>query len=386
MLKIITIIGARPQIIKAAAISRCIRNSYADRIQEIIVHTGQHYDDNMSDVFFREMEIPAPDYNLNVGSASHAVQTALMMQRIEETLLREKPGLVLIYGDTNSTLAGSVTAAKLNIPVAHVEAGLRSFNRRMPEEINRTVCDHLSALLFSPTETGVKNLFSEGIGKNTKPPYNAENPGVFNYGDVMYDNALFYSEKAKTSKILKTLDVQENKYFLCTIHRDHNTDVPENLNSIFRAILKVSENTGLKAVIPLHPRTSGILEKTLKTNVHCSLNKNPLISIIPPVSFFEMMMLEKNAKLIMTDSGGVQKEAYFYKKPCIILRPETEWVELVETGAAVIANCDEAKITEAAAAYLNLKPSSFPEIFGNGRAAEYICSVIIKTIKRLECC
>jgi UDP-GlcNAc3NAcA epimerase len=383
MIKIATIIGARPQIIKAAAISRCIRNSFAGKISEIIIHTGQHYDDNMSEVFFREMEIPAPDYNLNVGSSSHAVQTALMMQGLEEVLLKEKPALVLIYGDTNSTLAGSVTAAKLNIPVAHVEAGLRSFNRSMPEELNRIVCDHLSTLLFSPTHTGIKNLYAEGIGEKTKAPFTAENPGVFHCGDVMYDNALYFSEKAETHKILKNLNVRENEYFLCTVHRDHNTDVPEKLNSIFRAILKTAESSGLKAIIPLHPRTSNVLEKTLEKDLYNSLLKNALISIIPPVSFFDMIMLEKNAKLIMTDSGGVQKEAYFYKKPCIILRPETEWVELVEAGAAVITDCNEAKILKAATTFLSQPPAVFLEIFGNGKAAEFICSTITDNIKSI---
>jgi UDP-GlcNAc3NAcA epimerase len=380
MIKITTIIGARPQIIKAAAISRCIRNFYRDKIQEIIVHTGQHYDDNMSDVFFREMDIPVPDYNLNVGSSSHAVQTALMMERLEETLIKENPDLVLLYGDTNSTLAASVTAAKLNIPVAHVEAGLRSFNRRMPEEINRTVCDHLSALLFSPTETGIKNLYSEGIGKNTKPPYNAENPGVFHCGDVMYDNALFYSEKAMASEIMNQLKIEKDNFILCTIHRDHNTDVPENLNSIFRSLIRITETSGLQIVIPLHPRTNNVLRPNLEKKLYNSLMKNALISIIPPVSFFDMIQLEKNASLIMTDSGGVQKEAYFYKNPCIILRPETEWVELVESGAAVIADCDEEKILKAAIAFLHKKPAVFPEIFGNGKASEFICSVICDTI------
>lgn len=381
MLKIVTIVGARPQIIKAAAISRCIRNFYSEKIIEIIVHTGQHYDDNMSDVFFREMEIPEPYHYLDVGSATHAVQTALMMERMEDTLLKVKPDLVLIYGDTNSTLAGSVTAAKLNIPIAHVEAGLRSFNRRMPEEINRTVCDHLSTLLFSPTNTGIKNLFSEGIGGKTKPPYSPENPGVFHCGDVMYDNALYFSDKAKVSDILKTRGIQKNKYFLCTIHRNHNTDIHENLIAIFKAILKVAENTGLKAVIPLHPRTSNVLEQNLGNTLCNSLLKNPLILIIPPVSFFDMIQLEKNASLIVTDSGGVQKEAYFYKKSCIILRPETEWVELVEAGAAVITNCDEEKILQAATSFLKKTSSAFPEIFGNGKASEFICSVICDTIK-----
>lgn len=274
-----------------------------------------------------------------------------------------------------------MTAAKLNIPVAHVEAGLRSFNRRMPEEINRTVCDHLSTLLFSPTKTGIKNLYSEGIGENTKPPYSAENPGVFHCGDVMYDNALYFSEKANASGILKTLNINENKYFLCTIHRDHNTDNPENLNAIFNAILKVAESTRLKAVIPMHPRTSNVLEQSLESSLHNSLMKNTLIKIIPPVSFLDMIQLEKNASLIMTDSGGVQKEAYFYKKPCIILRPETEWVELVESGTAVITNCDEEKILKTATSFLKKKPSMFPEVFGNGKASEFICSIIVDSIK-----
>ena len=302
MLKIVTVIGARPQIIKAAAISRCIKKSFSTKINEIIVHTGQHYDENMSEIFFNEMEVPIPKHNLNVGSQSQAKQTATMMMGLEEVLIKEDPGVVLLYGDTNSTLAGSVTAAKLHIPVVHVEAGLRSFNQEMPEEINRILCDHISALLFSPTYTGIKNLQKEGLSSNNKSPFKIGNPGVFHCGDVMFDNCLYFTEIAeKKSSILLDLNLQKENYILVTIHRDNNTDNPERLNSIFSAIDKISSENNLKAVIPLHPRTTKILKSTLNEPQYLSIIKNPNIEIIDPVSFFDMINLEKNSKMILRE-------------------------------------------------------------------------------------
>ena len=275
MIKAITIIGARPQIIKAAAISRSIRNSFKNELQEIIVHTGQHYDKNMSEVFFSEMEIPSPHYNLNVGSSSHAMQTALMMQKIEDVLIKEKPEIVILYGDTNSTLAGSVTAVKMHIPVIHIEAGLRSFNKSMPEEINRIVCDHNSTMLFSPTITGVNNLKKEGININNKPPFSIDNPGVFHCGDVMFDNAVYYADKAETKKsILKKMNLEKDKFLLATIHRDNNTDDPLRLNSIFSAINKISSENKLNVIIPLHPRTSKILKSNLSNILYNAVKNN----------------------------------------------------------------------------------------------------------------
>lgn len=378
MIKIITIIGARPQIIKAAAISRAIRNNFSNRISEIIVHTGQHYDINMSKVFFDELEIPKPDYNLNIGSASHGKQTALMIEGIEKILLNEKPHSIILYGDTNSTLAGAVAAAKIHIPVFHIEAGLRSFNKKMPEEINRIVCDHASTLLFSPTLTGFNNLIREGFDPDTKPPYTIDNPRIYHCGDVMLDNSIYFSEVAeKKSGILKQLNLSPGKFILTTIHRDNNTDNPERLNAIFSALKNIAESQNINIVLPIHPRTSKLLRNNLRTGLYQAIKNNPLIKIISPVSFLDMIVLEKNTEMIFTDSGGVQKEAYFFQKPCIIMRSETEWKEIVENKAAIIADADETRILNA---YEHFKKSNkilFPPIFGNGKASEFICKEII---------
>ncbi|MCK4406656.1 MAG: UDP-N-acetylglucosamine 2-epimerase (non-hydrolyzing) [Bacteroidales bacterium] len=379
MIKIITIIGARPQIIKAAAIIRAIRNKFSDQISEIIVHTGQHYDRNMSKIFFDELEIPKPDYNLNIGSASHGKQTALMIEGIEKILLTEKPHSIILYGDTNSTLAGAVAAAKIHIPVFHIEAGLRSFNKKMPEEINRIVCDHASTLLFSPTLTGFNNLIREGFDPDTKPPYNIDNPGIYHCGDVMFDNSIYFSEVAeKKSGILKQLNLSPGKFILTTIHRDNNTDNPERLNAIFSALKNIAENQNINIVLPIHPRTSKLLKNNLSTGLYKAIKNNPLIKTISPVSFLDMIVLEKNTEMIFTDSGGVQKEAYFFQKPCIIMRSETEWKEIVENKAAIVTDADETRILNA---YEHFKKSNkilFPPIFGNGKASEFICEEIIK--------
>jgi len=377
-MKIVTVIGARPQIIKAAALSRAIKAHYANEIQEVIVHTGQHYDENMSAVFFDELDIPRPDYNLHVGSASHGLQTARMTEGIETILLKEQPDFLILYGDTNSTLAGAVAAAKIHIPIAHIEAGLRSFNKAMPEEINRIVCDHCSTLLFSPTQAGIDNLRREGFPSQNEPPYTIDNPKVYHCGDIMYDNSLHFAEVAETkTNIISQLGLDNMPFILATIHRDTNTDLPERLSAIFSAIIKLSGETTI--VLPLHPRTN----KLLKTNLDhskCELlfnSKN--IKIIPPVSFLEMVALERHAKLVMTDSGGVQKEAYFFKKPCIILRPETEWVEIVKTGAAMLADADEARIMEAWQQFKQNPPTEYPRIFGDGHAAEFMLEKILDT-------
>ena len=370
-MKLVTIIGARPQIIKAAALSRAIKTYYAGRIQEVIVHTGQHYDENMSQVFFDELQIPRPAYNLHVGSASHGVQTARMTEGIEEILLKEKPDFIVLYGDTNSTLAGAVAAAKIHVPIVHIEAGLRSFNKAMPEEINRIVCDHCSTLLFSPTLAGVENLKREGFPMGNDGPYTIDNPKVYHCGDIMYDNSLHFAAIAEEkTDIIRHLELTAKPYILATIHRDTNTDHPERLSAIFRSIIKLSEEC--QVVLPLHPRTA----KLLKTNLDETLQKQIFscqnIKLIPPVSFLEMIALERHALLVMTDSGGVQKEAYFFKKPCIILRPETEWVEIVETGNAVLADADEGRIMQAWQHFRGNPPTVFPEIFGDGHAAEFM--------------
>ncbi|MDA3813124.1 MAG: UDP-N-acetylglucosamine 2-epimerase (non-hydrolyzing), partial [Candidatus Cloacimonetes bacterium] len=307
-MKLITIIGARPQFIKAAAVSREIAK-HGD-IEEIIIHTGQHFDANMSEIFFDQMQIPKPDYNLEINSLSHGAMTGRMIEKIEEVLLKEKPDWVLVYGDTNSTIAGSLAAKKLHIKVAHVEAGLRSFNRNMPEEINRILTDKISDLLLCPTDTAVQNLQNEGIGKNSLAQ-------IVKCGDVMQDAAIFYSKKAQKPK----MDLPK-KFILATIHRAENTDDPKRLTSIFNALNKISHE--IPIILPLHPRTK-IKSKNLKFKIEN-------LQLVDPVGYLEMIYLLKNCSLVMTDSGGLQKEAFFFEKPCITLRDETEWIVLIENG------------------------------------------------------
>ncbi len=382
MIKILTIIGARPQIIKAAALSRAINNEYSNQIEEYILHTGQHYDENMSEVFFKELNIPRPNFNLNVGSGNHGSQTAKMITQIEEILLELKPQYIVLYGDTNSTLAGAIAASKIEIPIIHIEAGLRSFNKKMPEEINRIVCDHVSTLLFAPTSIGVENLKNENFNLENRPPYNIDNPKVYHCGDIMFDNSIYFLDIAnKNSNILEKHKLEINKFILCTIHRNHNTDDFERLNSIFKALSDIQNSSDLKIILPLHPRT----KKMLKTNIEKQLFKkifsNNNFIICEPVSFLDMIKLESNAKLIITDSGGVQKESYFFKKPCIILRPQTEWIEIVEVGNAIIADANYNKILNAFENLNNKKDYQYPEIYGNGKASEFICEKIIENSK-----
>lgn len=314
MKKIVTVVGARPQFVKAAMVSRLLCKDL--RIKEVIIHTGQHYDDNMSKIFFDDLDIPPISYQLGVGSSSQGKQTGEMIAAIETTLLQENPDWILIYGDTNSTLAAALAAAKLHIPIAHVEAGLRSYNRKMPEEINRLVADQLSDVLFTPTELAVINLKTEGFNDSR----------IIEVGDVMYDAALFFADKAgKKSRILQQLDIKDNEYILATIHRAENTNNKDRLLRIFTALEHVSAT--LPIVMPLHPRTRKIMEE-----YEPNFLKNTHIRMIDPIGFLDMIKLEKNAALIITDSGGVQKEAFFYQVPCVTLRDETEWVETVQLG------------------------------------------------------
>ena len=311
MIKLLTVIGARPQIIKAAALSRAIRNSFTDRLQEIILHTGQHYDRNMSQVFFDELEIPHPDFNLNVGSGAHGQQTALMIKGIEEHICKVKPQFIILYGDTNSTLAGAVAASKAGVDVVHIEAGLRSFNKRMPEEVNRIVCDHVSTLLFTPTIAGYQNLLREGFSDNNSQPFNIDNPGLFHCGDIMYDNSLYFTTLAeKKSDILKKHNLQPQEFVLVTIHRDLNTDNPIRLTAIFETLNKLACSYKIDFILPLHPRTAKMINELL-ARVDCANNQNRYIKIIQPVSFLEMIMLEKAAHMIITDSGECRKRPIF---------------------------------------------------------------------------
>jgi len=378
MIKLLTVIGARPQIIKAAAISRAVREKYADKMTEKILHTGQHYDQNMSTVFFDELGIPHPDYNLGVGSGLHGEQTAKMIAGIEEVMMAEHFDGIVLYGDTNSTLAGAVAASKLHVPIFHVEAGLRSHNMAMPEEVNRIVCDQLSSILFTPTETGVTNLQNEGFMKSEAHFKNGKGRLVVNSGDVMYDNSLHFAEIARQRcDIVNRLGVYPGDYVLATIHRDSNTDDKVRLTNIFSALLDIAEKDNVVVVLPLHPRTKKLLPENLEPAVYERLMDNQKVKMIPPASFFEMIELERNARLVMTDSGGVQKEAFFFERPCVILRPETEWVEIVEHGAGIIADANYDRIW---VAYRQLtgKKIVFPKLFGDGHAAEKIIQTIIE--------
>ena len=379
MFKIITVVGARPQIIKAAALSRAIKNHFSGKIKEVIVHTGQHYDENMSQVFFDELGIPSPDINLSVGSGSHGKQTATMIEGIEKVIMDEKPNAIVVYGDTNSTLAAGVAASKIHVPVVHVEAGLRSYNKKMPEEVNRIMCDHVSSLLFSPTKTGVDNLLKEGFKEEAAGKYSMDNPGVFHCGDVMYDNSIHFSEmSAQESSVLADNNLIEGEFILSTIHRNDNTDTPERITGIFEALQTISEENNIEIVLPLHPRTAKILTQNLPPELYQTVQDNPNIKLIPPVSFLDMIALEKNSKMVITDSGGVQKEAFFFNKACVILRPETEWVELVSCGSATIVGWNKGKIIEAYNHYANDSNLQFPPVFGDGKAAEFICEMMLK--------
>ena len=376
-MKIVTIVGARPQIIKAAALSRVISYDFPE-IQEIIVHTGQHYDKNMSDIFFKELEIPKPQINLKVGSSSHGTQTALMIEKIEKVLQEFSPDAVVVYGDTNSTLATAIASSKLHIPIVHIESGLRSFNKKMPEEVNRILCDHVSTLLFSPTKSGFNNLLNEGFSKENSNIASADHPNIYHCGDVMYDNSLYFSKLSdENSDILEKLKLRNEKFILATVHRNDNTDSAIKLTDLFSTFLEITESHKLKIILPLHPRTSKMMEQLLDSKLLKKIQESNLLTMVNPAGFLDMIALEKNAELIITDSGGVQKEAYFFKKPCIILRPQTEWIEIVETKSAVISDTNPELILEATKRFLANPDLDFPEVFGNGNAASFIAKEML---------
>ena len=379
--RIVTIVGARPQIIKSSAISRAIQQNFPNELEEIIVHTGQHYDENMSEVFFTELGIPQPNYNLNVGSGSHAAQTAKMLEGLEAIFIKEKPTAVLVYGDTNSTIAGALAAVKIHIPVIHVEAGLRSFNKAMPEEINRISCDHMSTLLFVPSITGMENLKNEGFKLHDALKADLDHPKVYHCGDVMFDNSLYFSEISdRKSTILATHNLKENGYILSTIHRDSNTDSKENMEEIFGALLEIQEKSGLDIVLPIHPRTKGKMREQLSSELLQKIEANSHFKIIPPAGFLDIIALEKHAEMLVTDSGGLQKEAYFFRKPCVILRPQTEWVEIVENGNAILADASKKRIITAFEDLTAKNDLSYPPLYGDGKAAVFICEKIVNDL------
>jgi len=371
----VTIIGARPQIIKAAAISRAIRIHFANELEEILLHTGQHYDEKMSGDFFRELEIPEPKYNLHVKSSKQGEQTGKMLEGIEEILIAEKPDALLVYGDTNSTLAGAIAAVKMHIPVVHIESGLRSFNKSMPEEINRIVADHSSSLLFTPTQAGLVNLQKEGFVVSQKAPFSAEKPGVFHCGDIMLDNSLYFAGKVN-GQTLDKFDLKKDAYFLTTIHRPQNTDNPDRLVTIMESLMEIATAQELDMVIPLHPRTNKVLTEQHNA-LWNRLLEHPRVQILPPASFLEMIDLENNSRFVVTDSGGVQKEAYFFRKPCLILRGETEWVEICEVNQAKLVDADSEKIKAGIEWIYSAHNEEFPPIFGDGKASEFICAQIL---------
>jgi len=355
-LKLITVIGARPQFVKAAAVSRAFRAFPS--IEEKIVHTGQHFDVNMSDIFFEEMDIPRPHFNLEINSLSHGAMTGRMLERIEEVLLAERPDALLVYGDTNSTLAGALAARKLHIPVMHVEAGLRSHNNAMPEETNRILTDRISDVLFCPTETAVANLRREGF----------EHFGcsILQVGDVMEDAALYYAPKAtERSNILKSLHLEGRDFVLCTLHRAENTDDPARFSAIVEALNETARQ--MPVVLPLHPRTQKLLEKN-------GLRLDAIT--VPPVGYFDMLSLLKNARVVMTDSGGLQKEAYFFGKFCLTLRDDTEWVELVYGGFNFLVGANKNLILKTLEVVLSKKFPDKKDFFGGGKAAERIAEVV----------
>ena len=358
MKRLLTVVGARPQFIKSAAISHAIRDFYSDSISEDILHTGQHYDTNMSGRFFEELDIPQPKYNLGIGSGTHGTQTAAMLKGIEEILLSTHYDGVLVYGDTNSTLAGALAASKLHVPVYHVEAGLRSFNRDMPEEINRIVTDHVSNILFAPTQTAVQNLHNEGFKRENI---------VFS-GDVMYDNILHYTPLATHHSQFSILNSQ---FIFATVHRDFNTDKPERLNNILSALHIISEQFGADILFPIHPRTRQRIDSM------SSKPDYPRLHFVEPLSYLETLSALQRARLVLTDSGGLQKEACFCRRGCVVLRPETEWVELVESGAAILADANIEKITTAAERLIDTTPEP-PATFGDGKAAKTIIEKIIR--------
>jgi UDP-GlcNAc3NAcA epimerase len=384
MIKLLTVVGARPQFIKSAAISRSIAQDFSSEIKEVIVHTGQHYDPNMSDVFFTELSIPKEKYNLGIGSSNHASQTAQIMISLDKVVEDEKPSALLLYGDTNSTLAACLVAVKRHIPIIHIEAGVRSYNKKFPEEVNRIICDHMSSLLFVPSEDGMLNLEKEGCSAEETLPGNSlllNAPNMYRCGDIMYDNTLYFSDKADVyfANLCQRYGLPENNFIMVTAHRPSNVDESRTLKNIIMFFHYAIDVLGKKIVFPIHPRTKKLIEQDTELS---NLIEKEGIHCIPPISFIEMIGLEKNSDLVVTDSGGVQKEAYFMEKPCLIMLEETPWVELVESKKAKLVGHNYELLCEGAKFYLENKPSNFEPLYGDGASAKFICETILKNIKK----
>lgn len=382
MLRILTVVGARPQFIKASAVSRCIKNHFSDCFEEKLLHTGQHYDSLLSDIFFRQLNIPEPAYHLHVGSSTHAKQTADILQGVETVAIKYAPHLILLYGDTNSTISAALAAAKLHIPIAHIEAGLRSYNKKMPEEINRIITDHLSTFLFTPTHQAYINLQREGLVHNIGQPVSPDNPIIINSGDVMYDNVLHFQQMAQEqSSIIQQLGLEQEKIILCTIHRDFNTDNELRLQNILKGLIGIANTFQHKIIVPLHPRTNAMLNKKEFRELKQSLSKHKNIILCNPVSYFDIIRLVSECEMVITDSGGLQKEAYFLRKPVAILRNVTEWTEIIETGNGWLVDDSPLLLLNACQQAITMLHGDFPLLYGDGNAAQMILTQLQKSLK-----
>lgn len=373
-MKILTVIGARPQIIKSAAISSKIAEAYSDKIQEVVVHTGQHYDAGMSDKFFTELNIPVPQYNLEVGSGKHGKQTGIMLRKLEETIEQEQPDVVLIYGDTNSTLAAAVAASKMHIPVAHIEAGMRSFNKAMPEELNRVLSDHSSTFLFCPTDEAVKNLNQEGFEGCESHP-NLDCPHISNVGDIMYDNALRYGNTDQSARTISGERFEPGTFMISTIHRASNTQNATQVETIFKAINESGAENSLKIILPIHPRTRAVLGSRASSEDWKS--NYEFICFTEPLGYRDILWCLNHGTLAITDSGGLQKEAAFFNTPSVVLRSETEWVELVDFGLVKLSKTEEMPIRESVSEQLNSLAKLPENYYGDGNASGRILDTLV---------
>jgi UDP-GlcNAc3NAcA epimerase len=371
MMKILTIVGARPQIIKAAALSRAFQKAGRNKVEEIMLHTGQHYDENMSEVFFRELELPEPRYRLNCIATGPLGQLALMLQGLERIIPEVAPDAVLVYGDTNSTLAAAIAASKMRVPLIHVEAGLRSFNKAMPEENNRIITDHASSLLFVPTKAALSNLANEGMDTSYSGKPSPDHPLVVMTGDVMFDNALHFRD-LPLPESSESIQLNASDFILATVHRDNNTDDAQRLKAILNGLNDLGVQCAKTVVLPAHPRLNRQMEA-----FNIDKKSYPAIHLIEPVSYRKMLAMLKACALVCTDSGGLQKEAYFMQRPCVIMRPETEWVELLQGGHARIADANAEGIVAAGKQLLQDSPNQWPTLYGDGHAAEHMCDIIL---------